>query len=97
LNFVVVLGTGLSGNYLARSMAGPGGTLLYNLYRDGARSLVWGNGFGGTGVATGKFAVGPGVGNSTRTLSFPIYGRLPPQQVVGTGNYADTITVTLEF
>lgn len=97
VHFAVMLGTGQAGNYLARTMVGPTGSLQYNLYQDGARSVIWGNGLGGTGVASGKFAVGPGVGNNTRRLAFPIYGRIPPQQSVRVGNYTDTITVTLEF
>jgi spore coat protein U-like protein len=30
-------------------------------------------------------------------VAFPIYGRVPPQQIVQTGAYADTIVVTVTF
>jgi len=44
-----------------------------------------------------SFTVGPGVGNGTRSASFPVYGRVAPQQLVQTGAYSDTIVVTVTF
>ena len=34
---------------------------------------------------------------STRTVSHPIYGRIPPLQAVDAGQYSDTVVVTLTF
>jgi len=97
VNFAIQLSQGLAGSYAPRTLGSAAGSLSYNLYLDPARSLIWGNGLGSTGVAAGKVTVGPGVGNGTRSQSFPIYGRVPPLQVVGAGTYADSITVTIEF
>ena len=87
----------MSGSYSPRQMAFGSARLNYNLYRDAARTLIWGNGLSGTSVATASFTVGPGVGNGTRTAQLPVYGRVPPQQVVGMGAYSDTIVVTVTF
>jgi spore coat protein U-like protein len=78
-------------------MASGPARLNYNLFQDATRSLIWGNGLSGTRVATAGFTVGPGVGNGTRSASFPVYGRVAPQQLVQTGAYSDTIVVTVTF
>jgi spore coat protein U-like protein len=44
----------------------------------------------------GSLLVNPG-GNRIREASHPIYGRIPAMQAVATGNYSDTIVVTLAF
>ena len=95
--FQVQLGSGASGSLNPRQLASGPARLNYNLYRDAARSLIWGTGLAGTSVATGNLTVGPGVGNGTRSASFPVYGRIPALQVVDTGNYSDMIVVTLVF
>lgn len=83
-----------SGSLLAgsRFMSGVGTSdrLSYNLFRDAAYSLVWGDGTGGTSV----FAV---TNRSTSQVSVPIYGRIPKNQDVSVGTYADTITATLNY
>lgn len=72
-----------------RRMSGPGGALVnYELYRDAARSQRWGN------TADVDVSAGTGTG-STQTLS--VYGRVPAQSGPASGNYSDTITVTLIF
>ncbi len=72
-------------------------TLNYNLFTDTARSVIWGDGLGGTGLASGSFTVGPGVGNGSRQVVHPVYGRIPALQDVLDGAYTDTIIVTLQF
>jgi len=94
---VTSLSTGISGSYSPRQMATGPARLNYNLFVDAARTFVWGNGLSGTRVATATFTVGPGVGNGTRSSSLPVYGRVPAQQLVGTGAYSDTIVVTVTF
>jgi spore coat protein U-like protein len=41
--------------------------------------------------------VGPGVGNSTRSQSHDVFGRIPAQQDAAAGVYADTIVITVTF
>jgi spore coat protein U-like protein len=97
VNIAASLSTGVSGSYSPRQMGFGPARLNYNLYLDAARSSIWGNGLSGTGIATGELRVGPGIGNGTRSAQFPVYGRVPAQQVVGMGSYSDTIVVTVTF
>lgn len=71
-----------------RRMAGPGGHVTYELYRDSARTQRWGNTVGtDTSQGTGT--------NSTQTLT--VFGRVPAQTSPGAGAYSDTIRITLTF
>jgi spore coat protein U-like protein len=79
------------GSFLPRKMRRTGGAykLSYNLYRDSARTEIWGDGTGKTYVVNGtalRF-------QQTRT----VYGRIPGSQNVPPGAYTDTVTVTLEW
>lgn len=64
------------------------GFVLYELYRDSARSQRWGNTLGtdtSNGVGT----------NGMQSLT--VYGRVPPQETPAVGDYSDTVTVTLTY
>ena len=69
----------------------------YNVFADPARSQVWGTGTGGTVIASGTMTIGPGVGNGTRTMTHPVYGRIPQLQDAVPGAYNDTLLVTLTY
>jgi spore coat protein U-like protein len=97
VNYTVALSTGSSGNYVQRELRAGTAILGYNLFDSATRTRVWGNGLAGTGIASGSLTVGPGVGNRVRQASHPIYGRIPAQQSAATGDYTDTIVVTLTF
>jgi spore coat protein U-like protein len=96
-NYSVSLSTGSSGSFTPRRLTAGASLLNYNLFRDAGRSQIWGNGTAGTSIVTGNIKVGPGAGNNTRTASHPVYGRIPALQDADTGNYSDTILVTLTF
>ena len=89
---VVTLAPGGSGSFSARSMTSGPFTMLYNLYRDAARTLVWGDGTGGSVVNS---VVKPN--NGRADFSMPVYGRIPPTQSVGAGAYQDSLLVTAIF
>jgi spore coat protein U-like protein len=97
VNYSVALSTGSSGTFTQRWMRSGTSTLNYNLFDTAARARIWGDGSAGTALISGGFAVGPGQGNNRREVVYPIYGRIPAQQAVATGNYSDTIVVTLTF
>lgn len=97
VNYSIALSTGVSGTYSQRYMSAGTPKLNYNLYRDSARSLVWGNGSGGTSLITGSLTVGNGVGNGTKSATYTVYGRAPAQQNAAPGTYADSIVITLTF
>lgn len=90
LGYTLQLSQGGAGSYSPRRLSSGGYTLSYNLYTDPLRTLVWGDGSGGTANVTGAFAL-PGA------IDHTVYGRIPAQQNVGTGAYTDAITVTINF
>ncbi len=61
-------------------------TLQYNLYRDSARSIVWGDDTQGTQSAAGA---------APTTLI--VYGRIFASQFVDEGLYQDTVLVTVQY
>ncbi len=97
VSYSVAFSRGNSNNYTQRKMLAGTKALNYNLYRDSARSIVLGDGTGGTSILSGSFTVGPGVGNRTRTGTHTVYGRAPALQPVDPGSYSDPIVVTLTF
>ena len=97
IGYSVHLSPGSGGTVLQQQMAAAPSVLRYNLFTDAARSAIWGDGSAGTTGAIGSVTVGPGVGNGRRVDARSIYGRIPAQQDVLSGNYADSIIVTLVF
>ena len=90
--FIVTIGAGSSGTYAARSMLSGAFTMLYNLYVNSARTLVWGDGTGGSVISGGVKTR-----NGRQDFSLPVYGRVPPQQSVAAGFYQDDVLVTVIF
>ena len=79
----------------ARTLTRVGGgyTLDYQVYRDPARQLVWGDGSGGAVSVLFEFL--SGLLTSTRQVLG--YGRIPGGQNVPAGEYRDTVTVVVDF
>ena len=70
-------------------LVGGSATLNYNLYRDSARTKVFGDGTNNTYIQTGV-----GTGNG---IHFPIFGRIPGHQNISAGQYRDAVTVIVEW
>lgn len=85
-SYTIALSPG-NGTYVNRRMLSGSNELLYNLYTDAARTIVWGDGSSSTATVMG-------MGTSS---NHTIYGRLPARQNVSVGAYSDTVTVTLTF
>ncbi|HEX5214088.1 MAG TPA: spore coat U domain-containing protein [Vicinamibacterales bacterium] len=84
--------TGLGGDYNPRTMTGTGTDRLeYNLYRDAARTQIWGDGTRGTSTLAGD------VGASEVTATAIVYGRMPAGQNVTGGAFFDVIVMTIDF
>ena len=94
-NYTVALSTGGSASYANRLMSGGGHTLQYQLYKDVARTTVWGDGTASTSTVAGSVLLSltfPVLGNHT------VYGRIPASQTGAyAGSYSDTITVTVTY
>lgn len=84
----VSLDGGNVGNVGNRAMGnGNGDSLSYQLYRNSARSQVWGT----DGDAMELVLLVPDSG------TVPVYGAIPGGQNVPGGSYTDTVNVTLTF
>ena len=93
VNYTISLSTGLANSYAPRKMAFGSSRLNYNLYTNNARTTVWGNGSNGTGTVSDGY----GLALLLVVRDYTIYGRLPAQQNVEAGVYADTITVSINY
>ena len=81
-----------SGSIAARQMRSGGNPMNYNLYRDGARTQIWGQ---TAGVDTMSVNV-TGIPNfGSRNASFTLYGRVPALENVPAGAYSDTVQLTV--
>ncbi|HEY0147480.1 MAG TPA: spore coat U domain-containing protein [Allosphingosinicella sp.] len=69
-----------------RAMSNGVNVLEYELFRDPARTSVWGDG----GAA-------PGVSASGTAIDLPVYGRIPARQNVPAGVYSDVVTILISF
>jgi spore coat protein U-like protein len=81
-------GLGAGATVTTRKMTSGGNTIDYSLYRDTARSQVWGTTIGTNTVS----ATGTGA-----TQSRTVYGRVPAQSTPAPAIYSDTITVTVTY
>lgn len=87
-NIAIDAGHGSGATAAARKLEAPGDDLTYSVYRNSARTEVWGNTFGNNTQA--------GVGNGT-AQNITVYGRIPAQQSARPGSYQDTLTVTVSY
>jgi spore coat protein U-like protein len=86
----IALGLGGNASGATRRMAdGSSNYLTYEMYQDSARSTVWGT--SGAGLLT------PPAAPSKAARNFTVYGRIPSNQDVPAGSYADTVTATVNF
>lgn len=84
----LALDGGNSGDETARGLEdGLGNTLNYQLYRNSARTQLWGT--GANAMALQLLISGNG--------TVPVYGRIAGGQEVPAGSYSDAVNVTLTF
>ena len=93
VSYEIRLSSGQSGNYNARQLRNAGNSLNYNLYRNAARTNVFGNGTAGTVFIADGYLLSIGV----ITRNYPVYGRIPAGQNVRAGSYTDVITITVTY
>jgi spore coat protein U-like protein len=85
--YAVTLNAGVnSGSFSNRHLVHGKSRLFYQLYSDGARTRVWGDGTGGSTIVS-----------ATTSASLTIYARIPALQNVAAGTYADTVLVTINY
>jgi spore coat protein U-like protein len=82
-------GGGAGATTTVRKMTGPAAAIInYALYRDTARTLLW-----GVTIGTDTLA-GTGNGN---VQNLTVYGRVPPQVTPAAGVYTDTVAITVTY
>jgi spore coat protein U-like protein len=102
--FVAQLSSGAGGSgYSPRRMQLGAERLDYNVYTNAARTVVFGNGSGGTVTVTcttgvtGGGCTGSNPAGPTRRATLPFYGRIPAAQDAAIGSYSDILTVRIDF
>jgi spore coat protein U-like protein len=85
-SFIVALNGGIFGTITQRKQGSGANRLLYNLYTNASRSILWGDG------STNGVTV-----SSSGLVPLNIYGSIPARQDVSVGNYSDSVSVTVTF
>jgi spore coat protein U-like protein len=93
VGYTIQLSTGLSTTYAAREMANGTNRLQYNLYTGPGRTVIWGDGTGGSATVSDGYLLLL----LSRTIDYSVYGRIPAGQNVAVGAYADTIIVSVIY
>jgi spore coat protein U-like protein len=88
---LIAITKGQSSTFLPRQLGRGNEQLSYNLYRDAARTLVWGDFNGGTSA---YLQIDP---PNNQNVSLTVFGRIPPGQDISAGSYSDTVTVVVLF
>jgi spore coat protein U domain-containing protein, fimbrial subunit CupE1/2/3/6 len=88
----ISISQGSSPTFLPRQLTRPGSLLFYNLFLDAARTVVWGDGSGGTDAYYNHNPQG-----NNADIELTVFGRLPPGQDASVGTYTDTVIVTIDF
>ena len=81
-----------SGTVATRQMRSGTNLMNYNLYRDAARTAIWGQ---TVGVDAMSITLNGIPNNGSKDATFVIYGRIPALQSVGVGAYSDSVTITV--
>ncbi len=94
VSYEILLSRGGGSSFAARRMASGSNTLNYNLYTNITRTTIWGDGTGGSSKVSDGYLLGALVPVGR---NYTIHGRIPARQNVASGNYADSITVTVNY
>jgi spore coat protein U-like protein len=87
----ITLTTGSSGTFVARTLRKTSDQVVYNLFREAARTTVWGDGTGSTGY---YFDRNP---PNNQDVVVTVYGRIPALQDAAAGSYTDAVIVQVDF
>jgi spore coat protein U-like protein len=87
-SFEMSLSSGVSNSFTTRTLMSGSQVLNYNLYTNIARTVVWGDGTGGSVTLSG-------LSNGKTTIN--VFGQIYAGQNAKVGIYSDTIVVTVRF
>jgi spore coat protein U-like protein len=92
-SWTLALSPGGSATYTPRRLANGAATLQYNIFTSAARSTIWGNSSGNTGVISDSQTLLVG----SHSTHYTMYGRISPLQDARPGSYSDSIIVTINY
>jgi len=86
----IAISSGAAGSFNPRQMKAAAGAerLNYYLFTDPSRTVIWGDGTGGTSIVTNLVT-------KQATWIATVFGTVPPRQNLSAGSYSDTLTVTV--
>lgn len=84
--YTIKLSAGSSGTSLQRTLRKGGAALAYNVFKDSARTMIWGDG------GAGQTGLG-GMGSAT----YLAYGEIFPDQAQPVGAYGDMLVLSIEY
>jgi spore coat protein U-like protein len=93
--YTLTASAGSGGSFGSRKLLNGSAALAYQLYTDAGRSVVWGDGTGGSSAITGSLTAITGL--IVIGSPIPIYGRIAAGQVAAVGSYSDTVLVTITY
>lgn len=97
-SYTLSLSSGNAGDYTPRQLAYGGHRLDYNLYTNGARTTIWGNGSGGSSTVSDAISSSIlGLICLSGSKGHTVHARIPGSQNAVAGSYSDTITVTVIY
>ncbi len=91
IGVLITMTKGQSATFLPRELRKGTDKLSYNLFRDAARTSVWGDFSSGTSA---HIDISP---PKDTDIAVPVYGRIPAGQDISAGSYKDTVTLTMHF
>ena len=89
--YVLRIDGGITGNPANREMRQGVNLLAYNLFKDAARTTIWGDGTNGT------TPVIQAITRRNVNINHTVYGRAYANQDPRVGVFQDVVTVTIEF
>ena len=94
LSYTIQLDGGAGGTIASRAMSNGASRLGYQLYTNPARSVVWGDGTGGTATMGDGYLL---AALATILKTYTIYGSIPARQMAAVGGYVDTVTILVSY
>ena len=87
----ISIGRGSASSFGARRMSKGSERLFFNVYRDAARTAIWGDGTGGSQVEIVDRV------QNNQPHQVAVYGRVPAGQDVSAGSYTESVIVTIDY
>ena len=95
--YTLALSAGASGTVGQRTLTSGRSSLAYQLYSDAARSVVWGDGTGGSTTVSGSVTVvlSGAIGSGSQVQT--VYARIPAGQMATPASYSDSVLLTVTY